>query len=152
MSVSGPVRAMAGVRPSGSGEAAGTTGAGKDMTPRLKNPGTAGPHALRESVPFTYSGLWRMDDDAKEVGKNPKLEIIERGFIPNARKRGSPRMVFEGRRNFTRYFSPRDRNQPPTLDDRYDLNDVELFDLETDPNEMVNLAIDGKINARSFRP
>jgi arylsulfatase len=145
---------MAGVDPGRSGEVAGRTLPGKDMTPLLTSPGAADTHALREAVLFTYSGLatndsdlWRIVDEAKVAGKNPKLEIVKQGFVPNMRKRGSLRTVFDGRYKFTRYFSPRERNRPATLDELYRLNDVELFDLETDPDEMVNLAADRTANA-----
>jgi arylsulfatase len=52
------------------------------------------------------------------------------------------RTVFDGRHKFSRYFGPVDRNRPATLDDLYKANDVELFDLEANPGETVNLAAD----------
>src|SRR5262249_1480934 len=52
------------------------------------------------------------------------------------------RTVFDGRYKFSRYFGPVDRNRPTTLDELYKANDVELFDLQTDPGETVNLAAD----------
>ena len=58
------------------------------------------------------------------------------------KKRGTLRTVFDGRYKFTRYFSPLDRNRPTTIDELYRWNDVELFDLNTDPEEMVNLGAD----------
>jgi len=50
------------------------------------------------------------------------------------------RTVFDGRYKFTRYFAPVDRNRPRNIDEIYRWNDVELFDLTTDPEEMINLA------------
>jgi arylsulfatase len=50
--------------------------------------------------------------------------------------------VFDGRYKFSRYFGPVDRNRPTTLDELYKANDLELFDLQTDPGETVNLAAD----------
>jgi arylsulfatase len=35
-----------------------------------------------------------------------------------------------------------DRNRPTNLDELYRWNEVELFDLQADPDEMVNLAAD----------
>jgi arylsulfatase len=55
-------------------------------------------------------------------------------------KRGAIRGVFDGRYQFTRYFSPKQHNRPTTLEDLYRLNDVELFDREADPDELTNLA------------
>jgi arylsulfatase len=55
-------------------------------------------------------------------------------------KRGAVRSVYDGRHVFSRYFSPRQHNRPTTLEDLYRFNDVELFDLQADPAEVVNLA------------
>ena len=43
--------------------------------------------------------------------------------------------------------SPLERNRPKDLDELYRHNDVELFDLQTDPGEMTNLAADRTRNA-----
>jgi arylsulfatase len=43
-------------------------------------------------------------------------------------------------------LSPLDRNRPTTLDELYRWNDVELYDLQTDPEEMTNLAADRAAN------
>ena len=58
------------------------------------------------------------------------------------KKRGSVRTVFDGRYKFSRYFAPVERNRPTTIEELYKANDVELFDLQTDPEETVNLAAD----------
>ena len=58
------------------------------------------------------------------------------------KKRGSMRTVFDGRHKFSRYFSPADRNRPKTIDELYNWNDVELFDLVKDPGEVKNLGVD----------
>ena len=52
--------------------------------------------------------------------------------------------MFDGRYKYSRYFSPKQHNQPRTLEGIFELNDVELFDLKVDPNEMQNLAVDRK--------
>jgi arylsulfatase len=61
---------------------------------------------------------------------------------PDLGKRGAIRSVFDGRYQFTRYFSPRQHNRPTSLEALFKLNDVELFDLAQDPNEVANLALD----------
>ena len=43
---------------------------------------------------------------------------------------------------FARYFSPRQHNRPATIEHLYRVNDVELYDLHSDPHEMTNLAMD----------
>ena len=61
--------------------------------------------------------------------------------------RGMVRGITTERYKFVRYFSPVDFNTPATLDELYAHNDVQLFDLENDPEEMVNLAADREANA-----
>lgn len=134
-------------------EFAGRTLPGKDASKVLTNPGAAARNELHEAILFTYSGLgtndselWRLVGEAKEAGKNPKLEILKKRFKPNMKKRGSLRTAFDGRYKFTRYFAPADRNRPGTLDALFKVNDVELFDLQSDPGEMTNLAVDRTAN------
>jgi arylsulfatase len=119
----------------------------------LTNPGAAGLHAVRDAVLFTYSGLVTNDGDlfkvigqAKAVGANPAVALVKQGYKPDMKKRGTLRTVFDGRYKYTRYFSPLDRNRPTTIDELYKWNDVELFDLNTDPEEMVNLGADSTRN------
>ena len=57
------------------------------------------------------------------------------------------RTVFDGRHKFSRYFAPVDRNQPKTIEELYQWNDVELFDHKNDPVEMKNLAVDKDANS-----
>ncbi len=55
--------------------------------------------------------------------------------------------MFDGQYKFSRYFAPVDRNKPTTLDELYQVNDVELFDLNADPAEVKNLAMEREKNA-----
>lgn len=145
--------AMAGVTPERVPEVAGRALPGKDITPLLTAPAKS-PTALRDGVLFTYSGLAtndseaiRLVSEARAAGKDPKAAMKTAGYRPNMKKRGSLRTVFDGRYKFTRYFSPLQRNRPTTLDELYQWNDVELFDLATDPAEMKNLAAQKGQNA-----
>jgi arylsulfatase len=122
---------------------------GKDLAPVLSNPKAAGVNAAREGVLFAYSalctndaGIFKVAGEAIAEGKDPKESMKASGFQPDLKKRGSLRTVFDGRYKFSRYFGPVDRNRPTTLDELYMVNDVELFDLQTDPDEIVNLAAD----------
>jgi arylsulfatase len=124
----------------------------KDLMPLLGSPSSAGLHDLRKSILFAYSALCTNDSelarrlsDAVAVGQNPQT-VKSSGFRPDLRKRGSVRTVFDGRYKFSRYFSPVERNRPTTIDKLYGHNDVELFDLQTDPQEVKNLASDKHAN------
>jgi arylsulfatase A-like enzyme len=145
---------IAGVAPEKSGEIAGRTLSGKDMSKVLTNPGAADVHALREAILFTYSGLgandstlWQVVSEARAAGKKPAMALLKKGFKPDMKKRGSLRTTFDGRYKFTRYFAPGERNHPTNLAELFKHNDVELFDLKTDPEEMKNLAVDKAANA-----
>jgi hypothetical protein len=63
--------------------------------------------------------------------------------VPDMRKRGAVRSVYDGRYVYSRYFSPKQHNRPTTLEEIRRFNDVELFDTQVDPLEMQNLAVAG---------
>jgi arylsulfatase len=144
---------MAGASKDQASSAAGRTLPGKDISAVFTNPGKAGVNDVRESVLFTYSGLvtndsevFRINTEAKVAGKKPIVQLIREGYRPDMKKRGSVRTAFDGRYKFSRYFSPIDRNTPKTIEELYRWNDVELFDLKTDPGEIKNLAVDRVAN------
>jgi hypothetical protein len=125
---------------------------GKDFSTLLAAPETAGPKALRDGQLYCFNMFTSIDGEfltkASQMLKQPggAAKIKESGLRPNLRKRGAIRSVFDGRYQFTRYFSSKEHNLPASLDDLFALNDVELFDHETDPHEMNNLAMDAKKN------
>jgi arylsulfatase len=55
-------------------------------------------------------------------------------------KRGMVRAVIGQRYKFARYFAPNNFHMPVTFEELIANNDIELYDLHTDPNEMTNLA------------
>jgi arylsulfatase len=145
--------AMAGTLESQSSEFAGRELPGQSLMPVLGNPASADFHAAREGILFTYSGLSTVDaglfaaaGEAIAAGKNPAEELKKTGYRPDLKKRGNVRTIFDGRYKFSRYFAPVDRNKPENMDDLYKFNDVELFDLQADPSEGVNLATDQEKN------
>lgn len=145
---------LAGVDKTKSSEFAQRELPGRDLSGALSNPTKAGIHAVRDQVLFTYSGIATNDSEmvrliaeAKAAGKDPKVAVKQAGYKPNLQKRGTLRSVFDGRYKFTRYFSPTAHHKVETLDQLYANNDVELFDLKSDPSEMTNIAKDRSKNA-----
>lgn len=118
---------------------------GKDLGPLLGK-ADAPVNANREAVLFTYSGI--ATNDASMIGKAADFiasgksmkDLVASGAKPDLTKRGTVRTAFDGRYKFTRYLSPLQRNRPANLDELYANNEVELFDLTNDPNELNNLA------------
>jgi len=127
---------------------------GKDFSRLLSAPERAGHGAVRDGQLYCYNMFAYIDGDFLEKvvdilqqpgGKAKVQEAAKKGELrPNLMKRGAIRGVFDGRYQFTRYFSPKQHNRPTSIESLFNLNDVELFDLQTDPHEINNLAIDRK--------
>jgi arylsulfatase A-like enzyme len=62
---------------------------------------------------------------------------------PNFNNRGAIRSIFDGRYRFSRYFSPIHFNRPTTYEALVANNELEVYDLQEDPDETRNLAQDG---------
>jgi arylsulfatase A-like enzyme len=122
---------------------------GKVLSSVLANPEKADINAIREGALFNYNMFAYIDGDylnkavdyIKSGGKPDQLKSA--GIVPNMMKRGAMRSVYDGRYTFARYFSPKQHNRPTTLEEIYKFNDVELFDLQADPLETNNLALNG---------
>ena len=65
---------------------------------------------------------------------------------PDFHNRCAIRSVFDGRYRFSRYFSPLVFNTPTTYEALIAQNDLELYDLQMDPEEVHNLAFGPKPN------
>ncbi|HEX9183830.1 MAG TPA: sulfatase-like hydrolase/transferase [Burkholderiales bacterium] len=119
---------------------------GRDFGGLLAAPEKAGVDAVRDGALFNYNMFAYLDGDylhkavehLRKGGKPDQLKAA--GVVPDLRKRGAVRSVYDGRYVFARYFSPKQHNTPATLEELYALNDVELYDVRADPLEMRNLA------------
>jgi len=126
---------------------------GKDFSPVLAAPEQAGIDAVRDGQLYCFNMFASLDGSflqkASALLSQPggAAKIKEAGLRPDMGKRGAIRAVFDGRYQFTRYFSPRQHNRPTSIDELFALNDVELFDLQNDPDEVDNLAQDPVKNA-----
>jgi arylsulfatase len=135
---------------------------GHDLSGVVANPGSDGPRGNSENpgkgALYTYDMIatvdaqWLqrnapmlLDSAAAEAGLEfvrgkeflAKLDEIEK---PNIEKRELFRGVFDGRYKLVRYFGLAHYNLPASAEELFSTNDVSLYDLQMDPEEMNNLA------------
>ena len=121
---------------------------GHDFSALMRDPEKADTEAVRPGVLFSYLSLATVDagyctasvSSYLTGAKRPELSQID------VEKRGFLSFVFDGRFKFARFYSPRAFNTPRTLEELIKSNDVQLFDLKTDPDEVRNLALDPEKN------
>ncbi|WP_295140343.1 sulfatase-like hydrolase/transferase [uncultured Reyranella sp.] len=128
---------------------------GKDFSALLRNPEAAAPKTVRPASLFNFDMLsysdpkWAaMTIDMRAFRSKPpeQQQSILAGHPPDFANRTSIRSIFDGRYRFSRYFSPVLFNTPKTLEELLAKNDLEVYDLQADPDEMANLALDPKKN------
>lgn len=118
---------------------------GHDFTKLITLPNRCKINAVREGVLFNYVGLSTVDSHFLIKAMNTDFVDHHAPFPSlselNTQKRGFLSFTFDGHYKFARYYAPDDFNTPTTIDELYQHNDVQLFDLQTDPNELHNLAM-----------
>ena len=121
---------------------------GRDFSALLAEPKKATVHTVRPAVLFNYVGVSTVDGDYLRGLLSAMFLRQPIASITQAKlgKRGMVSFVFDGRFKFVRYYAPTAFNTPHTLEEIYKNNDVELFDLESDPHETHNLAVDREKN------
>jgi arylsulfatase A-like enzyme len=120
---------------------------GRDISVALRDPQAAQFDAIRPGALYNYNMFAYLDGDflmnisrfLREGGQ--PSELPSKGWRPDLGKRGAIRGVYDGRYKLNRYFSPQQHHTPRSIEELFANNDVELFDLETDPNEVDNLAV-----------
>ena len=125
---------------------------GRDFSSVLNDPAGAGVNDVRDAALYCYnmfayqdpSFMLEIANTIREKGKKDGVaDLKRRGVKPDLKShRGAIRTVFDGRYKFSRYFAPLEFNKPETIEQLTEVNDLELFDHATDPEEVVNLAAD----------
>lgn len=128
---------------------------GQDFSRVLLDPERAGLHAVRPASLYNFDMLSFQDPKWAERTvdtRKPGLKVPEKqyellaGHPPDFHHRTAIRSIWDGRYRFSRYFSPVQFNTPKTLEELLAKNDLEVYDLRDDPDEVNNLAVDAKKN------
>lgn len=124
---------------------------GQDFSPLLRQPANPKFTQQRGGVLFCYSQLMVHDAQFtktlyetllnKSIARSALFRTIET-FPVDWPLRVCIRSIVDERYKFSRYFSFRGFNTPATLEELRAKNDLELYDLRNDPDEIVNLAYD----------
>jgi arylsulfatase A-like enzyme len=125
---------------------------GRDLSKVLSAPAQAPADAVRPAALFNYNMFTYLDANwfgpmirtlmSKELLVDKVARVVT--MQPDFTKRGAIRSSFDGRYRFSRYFSPLRFNRPTSYEALIANNDLEVYDLQEDPEETRNLALDGK--------
>ena len=123
---------------------------GHNFAHLLNSPEKAPLDAIRPGVLFNYVGLQTIDAnyltyETKKIMEGRWPPPLDKKH-PDLNKRGFLSFVYDGRYKYARYYAPSQFNTPKTLEEILNYNDIELFDLKNDPEEVNNLAVDTEAN------
>ena len=122
---------------------------GQELGGLLASPDSAADNAARQAALYNYNMWLYQDADYMQMvyaALSSGQDVAALGLKMDLTKRGAIRSITDGQYRFSRYFSPLQHNLPKTLEAMFEHNDVELYDLATDPDEMQNLAVDKNAN------
>ncbi len=121
---------------------------GHDFSEFILHPENQNIHAIRKGILFNYVGISTIDNRylSKMLIASFTHQSLPSLTEINLNKRGFLAFVFDGRYKFARFYSPCDFNTPTTLEEIFEKNDVQLFDLQNDPTETHNMALDKNKN------
>lgn len=122
---------------------------GQDASHTIGRTTDVGIDAVRDAAIFAASNAIFLEGDfvgnlvALKAQGYSHEEIQAQLIAPKLTNRCLIRTVIDGRYKLSRYFAPLEHHRTNTVQELFEHNDVELFDLFEDPGEMCNLAGQG---------
>jgi arylsulfatase A-like enzyme len=118
---------------------------GHSLLPLLEAPERRVRDALifSSSIVHCCNPIKKKEMEAQLYARKPGQGPLERRFPDDflqVEDRSFLRAVFDGRFKFGRYFAPSQHHQPTDLAMLERYNDLELYDTQTDPHELENIA------------
>ena len=113
---------------------------GVDLTSMIADPSQPTERDRRGHL-FDYAVVYMWEPKPGAFGRKAQGRA-EYDKLYDLTKRRLHRGVHDGRWKFARYFAPAQHHTPEDWETLTSLNDLELYDTESDPNELVNLAHD----------